>query len=523
VEKLMPLGILDTPTPSSELPVMGSALRVKGRTNLLHEAGIERVARVLRYMFSPFAALPLVAAVIAVHVWLYGAHGATASVEAVFRRPAWFLGVAVLVLLAAVFHELGHAAGLRYGGGRARALGVGFYLVFPTFFTDVSEAYGLGRRERLRTDLGGVFFHLIFALPIFALYAAFGQEWLLLAIVLIDLEVVRQLFPFVRLDGYWILADLTGVADPFSQALSWLQSRAARRGPASIGLRKGSRRIFLAYLTGVAVALPILFFLMLARSPSILSKAWNSGRALWDEFSSAAHRADLVAIGADGLQLIFLLLLVVGIGLTLYLLIVKPTRSVWRWSGMQPRPARWAFRGVLFAIIGGILVILGTLYPWSVFGPLIGVTRSGISGDSALEGRLALVAGVVLIGATPFLVFSRPRSRRRICTAAASFGASLAAIALTTLGIHRTAGQLPALVRGSLEQTTGATPSAHQVQEAMAGLDRLGISVHPGYGVYLALAGGIAALLGATVALVSQRRRRGARINDPAAAQASIT
>ena len=33
---------------------------------------------------------------------------------------------------------------------------------------------------------------------------------LLLVVVLTNLEIIHQLLPFVRLDGYWALADLTG-------------------------------------------------------------------------------------------------------------------------------------------------------------------------------------------------------------------------------------------------------------------------------------------------------------------------
>jgi hypothetical protein len=62
-------------------------------------------------------------------------------------------------------------------------MGVGFYLVYPTFYMDVTDSYRLGRWDRLRTDLGGIHFHLLFALGIIALYFITGQE-ILLAVVL---------------------------------------------------------------------------------------------------------------------------------------------------------------------------------------------------------------------------------------------------------------------------------------------------------------------------------------------------
>ena len=45
-------------------------------------------------------------------------------------------------------------------------MGVGIYIVWPAFYTDVTDAYRLGSGGRLRTDLGGIYFNAIFALAI---------------------------------------------------------------------------------------------------------------------------------------------------------------------------------------------------------------------------------------------------------------------------------------------------------------------------------------------------------------------
>src|SRR5207245_1559386 len=121
-----------------------------------------------------------------------------------------------LLIVAAIFHEFGHASALRYGGGRARGMGAGLYFVSPIFYTDVTDGYRLDRRARVRTDLGGIYFHAIIGLAVLALYLVLGREFLLLLVVLIDLTILDQFIPFVRLDGYWVLADLTGVPDFFT-------------------------------------------------------------------------------------------------------------------------------------------------------------------------------------------------------------------------------------------------------------------------------------------------------------------
>jgi putative peptide zinc metalloprotease protein len=98
------------------------------------------------------------------------------------------------MVLAAGFHELGHAAALRYAGGKVKAMGVGLYLVYPAFYTDVTDNYRLKRWERIRTDLGGFYFNLIFALGMLGLYLATRQEFLLLIILLIT-GIQRLLLP----------------------------------------------------------------------------------------------------------------------------------------------------------------------------------------------------------------------------------------------------------------------------------------------------------------------------------------
>ena len=40
---------------------------------------------------------------------------------------------------------------------------MGLYMVWPAFYTDVTDSYRLPRRDRLRVDLGGLYFNAIVA------------------------------------------------------------------------------------------------------------------------------------------------------------------------------------------------------------------------------------------------------------------------------------------------------------------------------------------------------------------------
>ena len=88
-------------------------------------------------------------------------HGVAGGVRDALYAPGLLLIMFAATIGAAAFHELGHAAALRYGGGMPRGMGAGLYIVYPAFYTDVSDNYRLGRWARVRTDLGGFYFNLV--------------------------------------------------------------------------------------------------------------------------------------------------------------------------------------------------------------------------------------------------------------------------------------------------------------------------------------------------------------------------
>ena len=69
---------------------------------------------------------------------------------------------------------------------------------------------------RLRTDLGGLYFNAIVAVGIVRRLVGTGCDALLLVIATQILQMLRQLTPLVRFDGYHVLADLTGVPDLYA-------------------------------------------------------------------------------------------------------------------------------------------------------------------------------------------------------------------------------------------------------------------------------------------------------------------
>ena len=106
-------------------------------------------------------------------------------------------------------------------------MGIGLYLFWPAFYTDVTDSYRLGRAGRMRTDLGGLYFNAIVALGIVGVWWATGYDALLLVVATQILQMVRQLTPLIRFDGYHVLADITGVPDLYQRIKPTLLGTAA--------------------------------------------------------------------------------------------------------------------------------------------------------------------------------------------------------------------------------------------------------------------------------------------------------
>src|SRR3954471_12826476 len=91
-------------------------------------------------LFRPWILLPLLAGFAAVF-WFVLLHKGVASATAqAFDSPELLLLVLVLGVASAAFHEIGHATACRYGGGRPGGIGAGIYMVWPAFYTDVTDA-----------------------------------------------------------------------------------------------------------------------------------------------------------------------------------------------------------------------------------------------------------------------------------------------------------------------------------------------------------------------------------------------
>jgi putative peptide zinc metalloprotease protein len=335
-DNLRSLGVLTAPDGSSPpLQKADPLLGLKFRTGVVPE----RVTGALTTVFKPLFHTPIVALVVlgllAADVWLLGMHGISPGLRAVIYHPALLLFLMGGVVLATAFHEIGHASACRFGGAKPGVMGVGIYIVWPAFYTDVTDAYRLSKRGRLRTDLGGIYFNAIFALVATGLFALTGFEPLLLLVLIQNFAMIQQLLPLIRLDGYYIISDLTGVPDMFSRIKPVLQSfLPGREADEKVTeLKPWVRRVVTTYVLIVVPLLVLSFVLMILHAPRAFATAYDSIGVQWDKVSTAGSA---VAGIAGALQLAALVLPSAGIALTLARVGRRAGSGAWSWSAGDP-------------------------------------------------------------------------------------------------------------------------------------------------------------------------------------------
>jgi len=320
-EKLVPAGIVTAgddidfavPSPAAD----DRLLALRFRWAVLGPGDVDAVARFLSVLFRPPVMVAILATVVGFDGWLLTVHGVSSPLEQTLRRPALLLLVLVLTCLAGALHEFGHAAACHYSGARPGVVGVGIYLIWPVFFTDVTDAYRLARTGRLRTDLGGIYCNAVFVCGLACAYAITGYEVFLAAAVLQHVTVLNQLLPWMRFDGYYVISDLTGVPDILQRVRPALRSLIPwqRPDPEIAGLRPRSRRTLLAYLGSLAVFVAVATVMSVRAAPRLLATDWRSFLAqahalrmaigMWDLPGGVLITAQMALLAAPAVGLVF--------------------------------------------------------------------------------------------------------------------------------------------------------------------------------------------------------------------------
>jgi putative peptide zinc metalloprotease protein len=314
-DKLHPLGVVAGPDGATpELERVDPLLALKFRVGVVGPRAVRAIAAPLAPLFSTPVIFAVLGSLVAFDVWLFAIHGGIGrGLSHVISQP-----LLALMLIVLTYASLA----CRRGGARPGAIGVGIYLVWPVLFTDVTDSYRLGRRGRLRTDLGGVYFNAIFALVLAGSYALTGFEPLLLAVVSQHLIVLDQFLPWVRLDGYYVVADLIGVSDLFSRIRPILRSLVPGRacGPRVAELKPWARAAVTTWVLSTVTVMLAMTVVVTMHAPAYFDRIWASIFVQAHAIGQAIAAGDALAALAALLGNLFLVLSPVGLALVYVLL-----------------------------------------------------------------------------------------------------------------------------------------------------------------------------------------------------------
>ena len=354
--QLLPMGLLrladgTQPEVKKSNPLLG----LRFRYIVTDPERTRRITAPFAVLFNPLIVVAVTAAFLAACWWVLMVKGLGSATHEAFAQPALLLLILAVTILSAGFHEFGHAAATRKGGATPGAMGAGLYLLWPAFFTDVTDSYRLGRGGRIRTDLGGLYFNAIVAVAIMGLWWATGFDALLLVVVTQILQMVRQLIPLVKYDGYHILADATGVPDLFQRIKPTLLGILPWRwgNPESKVLKPWARAVVTVW---VLVTVPVLLFsmvMMVLSLPRLVATGWASAGKQQEQLAASLSAGDFLGVAVRALAMVVVAVPVLGVLYIVVRLLRQLVTGLWqktRGKAVQ----RTVAMGAVAALLAGL-------------------------------------------------------------------------------------------------------------------------------------------------------------------------
>jgi putative peptide zinc metalloprotease protein len=297
-----------------------------------------RVTRLLtdpfRVLFLPLIVAAVVLGFLAITWWVFFEEGLAPAAYDAFQRPHLLLLVFVVTVLSAGFHEFGHAAAARDSGANPGVIGAGIYLVWPAFYTDVTDSYRLGRWGRVRTDLGGLYFNALVVVLTFAWWYGTGWDALLLLVATQIMQMVHQLLPLLRFDGYHLLADLTGVPDLWHRIGPTLRGLLPHRWrhPENRVLKPWARAVITLWVLITIPMMMLMLAALISAIPRLLGTAWSVVSDDAAGVMDAWRGGGFIDVSAHALQVLAVVLPLLGCFLIFGRVSLRSARGLARWS-----------------------------------------------------------------------------------------------------------------------------------------------------------------------------------------------
>ena len=289
-------------------------------------------------------------------------------------------------------------------------MGAGLYLVWPAFYTDVTDSYRLGRGGRIRTDLGGLYFNALVVVLTFGWWYATRWDALLLLVATQVLQMVQQLLPLLRFDGYHLLADLAGVPDLYHRIRPTLLGLLPHRwnDPDNRLLKPGARAVITLWVLITVPMMALMLLALVAAVPRLLGTGWSVVQQDAAGVAQAWRSGGPIDIAAHTLQMLAVVLPVIACGLILGRIGLRWFQGLARWSrgsGLKRVTAAvlsatlvtalawawWPYPGNYRPILPGEQNLFTSLLPTARSAP--GALPTSLDGAAVLPGHRSLPVG----------------------------------------------------------------------------------------------------------------------------------
>lgn len=197
---------------------------IYGRVNLIKSENHKGLLKILSALFKPVIFFPVFSICLLVSLlFLYKTKHIIMDVN---RYNIYIiLAIFVMSVLNTLWHELGHAAAAFRNKVMPKDIGFGFYIIYPTFFTDVTHIWRLSKSKRIMVNIGGIYFQFISNMLFLLLYYLFPSFWFMPTLVAFNTgATLISLNPFFRYDGYWIYTDLFDIPNLRKQSQGFVAS-----------------------------------------------------------------------------------------------------------------------------------------------------------------------------------------------------------------------------------------------------------------------------------------------------------
>ena len=181
--------------------------------------------RYTKFVYTPwFTALTLVAFALAAGVTVthWSEIGRDTAEFYNFHDKSWVDIVVLYIILfcVVVVHEFAHAYTSKHFGGRVTAMGFALVYLTPAFYTDTTEAeVTTTRPQRLIVTVAGVWSELMICTVATFIWWGTSPDTFLhnsayfLMMLTGIVSVLLNWNPLMKLDGYYLLTDITGIPD----------------------------------------------------------------------------------------------------------------------------------------------------------------------------------------------------------------------------------------------------------------------------------------------------------------------